>query len=471
MEAAKALDGEHFRDQLSNVNKTGKRLWIFPKKPKGFYTNARTYVSWLLMGLLFAGPYIKINGHPIMLFNLLERKFIVFGIPFMPQDFMLFALAMLSGIVLVVLFTAVFGRVFCGWVCPQTVFMEMLFRKIEYWIDGDWTQQKKLAASPWTNEKIRKRVLKHSLFFILAFWISNTFLAYVNGWDELSLMIKDGPMAHVGSFIALLVFAGVLYFVFAFFRELVCIYVCPYGRLQGVMLDKNSVVVAYDYLRGEPRGKMKKGTDTSQLGDCIDCKLCVNVCPTGIDIRNGTQLECVNCTACIDACDEVMESINKPKGLIRYDSMQAISEGKKWKMTKRAYFYSAILVVLLSTLTYFLATRRTLEATILRTVGTLFQEQEGGKYSNMFNVEFVNKSFNTKTITLKILEPDQAELKVIGNPEFVAEAGEVVKGTLMVIIPGENIKTNNQTIILEALTSDNIKQQLRANFVGPVKKK
>jgi len=467
MDPAKALKDTEFRDHLSNVNKKGKRLWIFPKKPSGNYHRWRIAVSWILMALLFAGPFLRWHGHPLMLFNVLERKFIVFGMPFWPQDFKIFAVAMLAGIVSIVLFTVVWGRVFCGWACPQTIFMEMLFRKVEYWIDGDWKQQKKLASMPWTSEKIWKRSLKHSIFFLLAFIISNTFLAYIIGTDELKMLITDGPMAHVGTFVSLIIFTGVFYFVFAWFRELVCIIVCPYGRLQGVMLDKKSTVVAYDHVRGEPRGKIRKGEDQSEKGDCIDCGLCVNVCPTGIDIRNGIQLECINCTACIDACNDVMEKVNRPKGLIRYDTEEGIEEGKKWKLSGRAIAYSTILVGLIGLLSFLMVSRDDVQSVLIRSSGQTYEYFDAKHISNVYNVEFLNKTFDKKTMQVKLLDPD-AELRFIGNSEFVTEAGEKVEGTLMLIYPMDKINRNRFTIPLEVHMDGEVIEHFEAGFIAPV---
>src|SRR5699024_7203030 len=363
-------DNESFRDRISTVSEEGKRTWVYPKKPKGRYYDYRKYVSYLLLTFLLASPFIKVNGNQFMMFNFLERRFNVFGFPFWPQDFYLMVLSMIIGIVFITLFTVAFGRVFCGWICPQTIFMEMVFRRIEYWVEGDRGKQIRLDKQSWNAEKIRKKGLKWFLFALISFIIANVFLAYLIGSDNLLKYIQDGPLAHLQTFLILMAFTGMFYFIFTWFREQVCVIACPYGRLQSVLLDEKSIVVAYDYKRGEGengRARFKKGEDRAALGkgDCIDCFQCVQVCPTGIDIRNGTQLECVNCTACIDACDAMMEAVDLPKGLIRFASEENISKGRKFKFTTRMKAYAAVLVVLIGLLVGLLFMRSDLDATIL----------------------------------------------------------------------------------------------------------
>jgi cytochrome c oxidase accessory protein FixG len=277
-------DVEDFRDHIATVDDSGGRIWVYPKKPSGPYYKYRTLVSWILLAILFGIPFIKVNGDPLFLFNIVERKFIIFSIVFTPQDMHLFALAMITLMLFIVLFTVVFGRLFCGWVCPQTIFMEMVFRKIEYWIEGDFNQQKKLNKAPWTSKKLFKKTLKHVIFFLIAIIIANTFLSYIIGVEQVGKIITEPIKMHLSGFFGMLVFSGLFYGVFAFFREQVCTVVCPYGRLQGVLLVKNSIVVIYDWIRGEPRGKIrkkKKDSDNAEppLGDCVNCNLCVKVCP------------------------------------------------------------------------------------------------------------------------------------------------------------------------------------------------
>ncbi len=310
---------ESFRDSMTIVSKEGKRHWLYPKQPTGRYYRWRTVLSLFLLAFLFGMPFVRMHDNPFFLFNVIERKFILFGAVFGPHDFYLLAIALITTIVFIILFTVVFGRLFCGWVCPQTVFMEMVFRKIDYWIEGDHRQQRRLNESPWRGEKILRKGAKYLIYAVLAFIIGNTLLAWIIGTDHLWTIVTDPPSRHIGGLTAMVIFSTVFYWIFSWFREQACILVCPYGRLQGVLLDRNSIVIAYDSRRGEPRGKLRRGVDRTE-GDCIDCDQCVEVCPTGIDIRNGTQLECVNCTACIDACDTVMDKIGKPRGLVRYDS-------------------------------------------------------------------------------------------------------------------------------------------------------
>jgi len=465
-------ESDLYRDRISLVDKkTGDREWVYPKKPKGKLTNFRTVFGLSLMALLFSGPFIKLNGHPILLLNILERKFIIFGIPFWPQDMPLFALLMMTFVIFIIVFTVLFGRVWCGWACPQTVFMEMLFRKIEYFIEGDYNQQIKLDESKWNANKVFRKTIKHIIFFILSVFIANIFLAYLIGIDEVSKLVTDGPSEHLGQFFALVIFSSVFYFVFAKFREIVCIVICPYGRLQGLMLDNNSIVVAYDFVRGEPRGHIKKATEQTHLGDCIDCKRCVHVCPTGIDIRNGTQLECVNCTACIDECNEVMQKINRPKGLVRYASQEEIVHNTKNGLTFRTGAYVTILVILFSALIYFLVSRKDIDTTLLRTPGMLFQQQDSDRVSNMYNFVIVNKTFNDQKIMVKVSEPANAEIKMIDRDfnGMDLKEDDLVKSSFFIILKQKDIKQNNTDVVIDIYSNGKLMDKIKTNFVGPVK--
>jgi cytochrome c oxidase accessory protein FixG len=463
-----ALDTTDFREHLSNVTQQGKRIWVYPRIEKDVLYRWRTYFSWVLLAVLFAGPFLEIDGHPLFLFNILQRKFIFFGVLFVPQDFHLVAIGLLTFIVFVILFTVVYGRVWCGWACPQTIFMEMLFRKIEIWIEGDYKAQQRLDAAPWNREKVFKKTLKHAIFFVLSFAIANTFLAYIIGKDALLQIMTDSPLEHLGGLLALVAFTGAFYFVFARFRELVCIIVCPYGRLQGVLLDKQSIVVAYDNVRGEPRGHItKKEANPSPKGDCIDCGICVQVCPTGIDIRNGTQLECINCTACIDACNIVMDKVKKPRGLIRYDSLDGIAKQKKLRFTPRIAAYTTVLTLLLGVLGFLLATRDDLEATVLRASGLTFQKQANGQVSNLYNLEVVNKTFDDLDVELRPTNP-KATIKFVGKPLRVIKHEGISKTAFFLELPQSSIQENKTPIEIAILSKGKVIDRIKTTFMAPV---
>lgn len=461
---------ESFRDRLSTVDAKGKRKWVFAQKPKGRFYNIRTWVSIGFFILFFTLPFIYVNGHPLFLFNIPEAKFILFGKIFWPQDFFIFGITMITFIVFVVLFTAAFGRLFCGWVCPQTIFMEMLFRKVEYWIEGDAAKQKMLKKSRWTGEKIRKKFIKHNVFFILAFIIANFFLSYIIGVAELKKIISEPVGKHIGGLFSLLIFSGVFYAVYAYFREQACTVICPYGRLQSVLLDKNSMIVAYDYVRGEPRGKFKKTpSPVINTGDCIDCFQCVKVCPTGIDIRNGTQMECVGCTACIDACDSMMTAVGKPKGLVRYASENGIAQGAKLRFTGRMKFYSVLLIILASLLSFMLITRKNIDGTIVRAPGMLYQERGTDSISNLYVIKIVNKTVRDIPVELRIENAPGRIVEAQGQDIKVKKEGQG-QASFFIILPKSFINERKTTIkvgLYEAGEQINI---LQTNFMGPFTK-
>jgi len=466
-------ENETFRDSIGTVTEDGKRAWVFPKKPSGKFYKYRKYVSYGLLAFLLLAPFIKINGNQFLMFNILERRFNIFGFPFWPQDFHLFVISMIIGVVFIALFTVAFGRIFCGWICPQTIFMEMVFRRIEYWIEGDRGKQMRLAKMPWNAEKIKKKVLKTVVFILISFIIANVFLAYLIGSDTLISYITDGPAEHLNTLISLTIFTAVFYFVFAWFREQVCIIACPYGRLQGVLLDTKTVVVAYDHKRGEAengRKKFRKNEDREALGhgDCIDCMQCVNVCPTGIDIRNGTQLECVNCTACIDECDNIMESINLPKGLIRYASEDNIEKKAPFKFTPRMKGYTAVLAILIGLLTGMLFLRNDVEATILRLPGQLYEHKDNNIISNVFTYKLVNKtSADIEDVSFKLMS-HKGELKLVATHDhFVVPRQDISKGTLFVEINNSALSGDRNKIKIGVYSGDKLIETTTANFLGP----
>ena len=456
-------DKDSFRNELSTVNKQGERQWVFARKPKGKLYNYRQVFGYFLLLFLILAPIIQINGEQMILLDVLQRRFIFFGIIFWPQDFYLFYLIMLATILFIIVFTVVYGRLFCGWACPQTIFMELVFRKIEWWIDGRPYQQKKLKEQAWNFEKIWKRTLKHTLFWGISFFISNLFLSYLIGTKELLKIISEPVSEHLVGFISIVLFASAFYFIFAWFREQVCTIMCPYGRLQGVLLDSNSVVVAYDYLRGEPRGAARKKEIEAGVkkGDCIDCKLCVQVCPTSIDIRNGTQLDCINCAACIDACNSVMVKNRKPKGLIRYASAKGIEDGKKFRLTTRNVAYTVFLFFILTFTTSFFINRGSIETTILRTPGMVYQEQPDDEVSNVYNFKVVNKSDKDIQLDIKLIEPE-GRITVSGNT--MLKYNSATEGILVVFLKKSNIKQKKTTLHFGVYQGDVLLEEYSSNF-------
>jgi len=501
-QAAVIEDTEAYRDHIATVDQQGKRIWLYPKKPKGRFHNARIWVSIAFLCIFLILPLIKVEGEPLLLLNVMERKFILFGLLFTPQDFHLFVLAMITFIVFIILFTVVFGRLFCGWVCPQTVFMEMVFRKIEYWIEGDANEQRRLDVAPWTTDKIKKKTIKHLVFFAIAVIVSNYFLAYIIGMDQVLAIVKEPVDQHFAGFSSMILFSGIFYGVFARLREQVCTTICPYGRLQSVLLVKDSIVIAYDHVRGEPRQKLKKEhniadkapiaskdpvqhlqdfiradahpldtpppvPNSHRKSDCIDCKLCVHVCPTGIDIRNGTQLECINCTACIDACDAVMDKISRPRGLIRYDSMTGIESGYRKIFTPRVYGYSAVLIALLVLDVFLIAGRGITESIILRSPGQLYQQKDSTHLTNLYTYVLINKSNKPLPVQLTTATHG-AIIQVVGQlPSYIPKGGRI-EGAFFVEMPMDLLEGRKTPILIEIISNGKKIDEVKTNFMGPV---
>jgi cytochrome c oxidase accessory protein FixG len=459
-----------FRNRIPTAQRSGERIWVFARKPKGRFYRARTVVAWLLMALMIAGPFIKLSGHPLLMFNIVERKFSLFGKMFWPQDIFVFAVAMLTFLVMIVLFTAIFGRVWCGWLCPQTVLMEMFFRKIEYLVEGDASQQRALAAAPWTAGKVARKALKHGAFFVLSFFVGNWLLMYIIGSDAWWRIVSDNPLTHLQGLGAMLGFSLAFYGLFARFREQACTFICPYGRFQSVLLDSNSLIVSYDPRRGDPRQRVNRGQayadrKAAGIGDCINCGMCVEVCPTGIDIRNGLQMECVHCTACIDACDNVMDRIGFPRGLIRYASQNGIQKGARFRATLRVYAYCALLLALGTFLGVLIATRRDVQTTVFRMPGALAQLLPDGRISNLYNVKILNKTHREVPVELKLESPAGDVVLPAGTvraaPEQIAQAVAIVE------LPRASLSGSPTPVVLGVYADGRRIQTLKTGFIGP----
>jgi cytochrome c oxidase accessory protein FixG len=468
--AAAAAPTEDFRDHIATSEADGRRKWLYPKRPKGRFHRGRAWFSCALLAVMFGGPFVKLNGNPLLMINVVERKFSVLGVIFWPQDNLVFALGLLLFLTGIAIFTAAFGRLWCGWTCPQTVMMEMVFRKIEYFIEGDSSAQKALARSPWTTGKLTRKGAKHLIFLVLSFIIGNTLLAYIIGIDALKLIVTDNPRHHLTGLAFMGLFTLVFYGIFARFREQACTFICPYGRLQSTLIDENTIVVAYDYKRGEKRGRFSRSESFQNRsgrggGDCVDCFRCVTVCPTGIDIRNGTQMECVNCTACIDECDDVMRKIGRPRGLIRFASLNGIEKNQPLRITPRIIGYCVILALLGVGLIALLLTRSEVDVSLLRAPGALFDRTPDGKISNLYLLKLTNKTHAAKTVELK-LDNIQGSLSVLGG-QLVLPAEKQTEASVLVEIEPANLKSGATPVVVRVISGGKPIDKIQTIFVGP----
>ena len=465
------VDGQDFRERLATADEQGHRKWLYPKKPRGRWYARRTYLSWLLLAILFAGPFLRINGNPYFMFNIVERKFSILGQLFWPSDFVIFVIATLLFITSIIVFTTAFGRLWCGWTCPQTLLMEMVFRKIEYAIEGDSVAQRALAAAPWTGRKIAKRALKHFIFFALSWIIGNTLLAYIIGSEKLSQIITDDPRNHLVGLSFMTAFTMVFYAIFARFREQACTFICPYGRFMSATMDENTMVVAYDHRRGEKRGPMKRGQtielrQAEGFGDCVNCRACVAVCPTGIDIRNGTQMECVHCTACIDACDSIMDRIGRPRGLIRYASQNSIERGKPFRFTPRMAVYLVALAALAGVLAVLMVTRSDVETILLRAPGALYTQLGDGRIENLYTLKVVNKTSREVPLEFK-LENARGEVNLMGDSDFRVAKDSLAQTSLLIVLDRDEVIGPSVKLKIGVYANGRRIETVNTVFAGP----
>lgn len=464
---------EAFRNELASVQKDGRRKWVYARQPSGRFYRRRTVLSWFLLAFLFSAPFIKVAGQPLVLLNFLERRFVLLGLTFSPQDFYLVVLLALTILLTLALSTASVGRVWCGWLCPQTVFMEMLFRKIEYAIDGSAEQQLRRDRGPFTAARVARLSIKQAIFFMLSFVIANVFLAYFIGADALVAIITAPPGEHWRGLIAISIFSLVFYGVFARFREQACVLACPYGRVMSALIDASTVTVTYDRLRGEPRGRQRGepllATDYASSGDCIDCGQCVTVCPTGIDIRNGIQLECVNCAACIDACDDVMQKVHRPAGLIRLTSHEAIQTGRAVWMTPRVKAYAAVWLVVAATTGTLIARRADVSVLLLRQPGTLFAEVDNG-IGNFYNLQVINRTNRTLALEYVAVAPAGATITALGDIDEIAAHG-VIESRIMVRIPRAALAGASTPIRVEIRADGKLISVVTTALLGPAERR
>jgi cytochrome c oxidase accessory protein FixG len=459
-----AIAPEPEEQVLSTLNKDGSRRWIRPKLYTGRFYYWRLATAWLLIAIFTAIPYIKMRGKPLILLDIPSREFTLFGKTFLPTDTFLLALLLLSIVVGIFLLTALFGRVWCGWACPQTVYMEFLYRPIERLFEGKRSSQLRLDRE---GGGIR-RLLKNGVFLILSVFLAHTFLAYFVGVETLFQWIRRSPLEHPTAFGVMAVTTLLMLADFGYFREQVCIVACPYGRFQSVLLDRQSLVVGYDYNRGEPRGKLRKNrpADAPPQGDCIDCGACVVTCPTGIDIRDGVQMECIGCTQCIDACDEIMDRIDRPRGLIRYTSQETLATGRTRILRPRVLAYPALLVVVVGFLTFALAGKDAADVTLLRGIGSPFMTLPSGEISNQLRVKIVNRSGEAQDYRIELVDEADLELVAPENPVPLAD-GVASTATVFVIAPPEGFSGGKREVRIRVTDGAEFDRTFEYQLLGP----
>jgi cytochrome c oxidase accessory protein FixG len=419
-----------------------------------------------LIALYLAVPWMKIGGHPVLRFDIPGRRYSILGATFVATDLYLLALFLLIGLIGLFLFSALLGRLWCGWGCPQTVYMEGVYRRIERWIEGSPLKRQKLDHGPHDDTYWAKKFTKHGLFILFSVLLSLSFIAYFIEPRESFAMLWMFGAEHPAAFVMAVITAGFVYFDFAWFREQFCTFLCPYARLQAVMLDEHSLIVGYDPQRGEPRGPLTGHTFEGR-GDCIDCKRCIQVCPTGIDIRQGLQLECVSCTACIDACDAVMEKLNRPRGLIRYDSLAGLSRQRRRVVRPRVLLYVGVLVLMLAVFTVKLTARDSVSIAVARMAGIPYLVQSDGLVRNVFSLHITNTEAEARTVTISAGKIDGLQLVVPGQP-FRVEAGQLITAEVFVMRPAEKVTSAETPLQFSLISGTDTLSSARAVFLGPI---
>lgn len=449
-------------DSVTSINEDGSRYFIHPADVTGFWTRWRRVVAVVLIAIYALLPVVKINGAPAVFLDVVHRKFHLFGITLLFQDlWLLFFLITGVGFVLF-LVTAILGRIWCGWACPQTIFLDHLVRRIERWIDGDAPARRRLEDAPWTPGKILRRTLKHGLFFALAALIAHLFVSYFVSLPVLYGMMNHSPLEHWGLFLFVFGMTGALYFDFAWFREQFCIVLCPYGRLQSALIDDDSIVIGYDEQRGEPRGKVN-----TVSGDCIDCRRCVQVCPTGIDIRQGLQMECIGCEACLDACDDVMKRLDRKPGLIRHDSLNAFAGRASRFLRPRLYLY--LFFAVLGASVFFVATQqvRPVVVSVLRMQGAPFI-RNSETVRNNFLLRLANKRNAPHTYHIELVS-DQPGLIAAGIATHPIEllGGQEIQEPLILSLPDAEFRGPFDVTVRILGESGAVEGERRVPFLGP----
>ncbi|MBF0288594.1 MAG: cytochrome c oxidase accessory protein CcoG [SAR324 cluster bacterium] len=450
---------------LTTLDKTGNRLWLYPQAVWGYFTKRRMIASAFLIVIYLAMPWITINGLPMIQLDVGARQFTLFGNIYWPQDVKYLAFLVIAAGISLFFFTSIAGRIWCGWACPQTVFLEFVFRKIETWLEGERNAQIAFDKAPWSMGKIARKGFKHLIFLFIAAVVANTFLAYFVGVDKVMLWMTRPPVENQTAFLFMLANLVVFYFDFAWFREQFCAVVCPYARFQSALTDEQTLQVTYDYTRGEPRGRLNKAE-----GDCVDCAACVRVCPTGIDIRDGSQLECIGCARCIDACNEIMDRVSKPRHLVRYDSEARLENREQHLIRPRVIIYAILLVGLIVFFFWSVSTRPLVEFNILRPPGEPYTVLENGMVSNHLTLGIVNKDKQDHPIIVKMEGLSDAKLIIPVQP-FPVPANSVRRLEIFVNIDKGKMPSGKHPILIRLLSEERELAQSSVYIFGPLARK
>ncbi len=447
---------------LPTLNTDGSRNWIRPRLSEGTWWKRRRVVAYALMAFFLALPWVRIAGRPAVLLNVPRREFTIFGTTFLPTDTLLLMLLLFSCIIAIFLFSALFGRVWCGWGCPQTVYMEFVFRPIERLFEGGRSGSLALdKAGQWFHWR---RVAKYAVYLVLSLVLAHTFLAFFVGTDAIAHWVRLSPYEHPAPFLVMAVTTLLVFVDFTWFREQTCLIACPYGRWQSVLLDRQSTIVAYDYNRGEPRRHGKERPDG--VGDCVACNACVTTCPTGIDIRNGLQMECVHCTQCMDACDHIMEAVGKPKGLIRYASRDALEGKPRHLLRPRTVLYPAAFAAAFGSFIFALGTKAKADVTLLRSASEPFTVEADGRVSNQVRVKIANRTHEAHQYAITIAGVDDAQVIAPESP-LTVKAGETRSTSVFVLVPRSAFVNGRHDVTVKITDADDFTGEFPFNLMGP----